>query len=449
MTIVGLQLREWEVAAPDKHPELAGLSFGKDYRARTIARSLDEGKLIHIEELAGGLRVEATSYVGSLRLGPLAVTIWPKIEGDAFLSLFRYAYGLRKLHLVGRDKVHLTAHAFQDLLLHQLVAEVTEILSRGLDRRYVRRDSSLSMPRGRIDFGALALRHQAACARLPCTYFDRLEDCLLNRLLLAGLRLGARLASDIELRARLRRLARRLAATVSPVELDATVLRRAFHRLDRLNKAYEPALRLIEILLEGGGSGLAPEEREVDIPGFLFDMNRFFQALLSRFMRENLPQHTVHDEHRLHHVFRHAPGFPGPPRRDPVPRPDFAVLRGNQVVALLDAKYRDLWQLSLPRDMLYQAAVYALARGRGGFATILYPTTDSTASERRIEFLDPTTGGPRATVALRPVDLSRLAELVSGRGGEQARRERTALAHQLALAEVPPVRPAWSVNGYR
>lgn len=442
MTIVSLQLREWQVAEPDKHPELADLSFGKDQRVRTIARSLDERKLIHIEELAGGLRVEATSHVGSLRLGPLAVTIWPKIEGDALLALFRYAYGLRNLHLVDQDKVHLTAHPFQDLLLHQLVAEVREILSRGLDRRYVRRDSSLSMPRGRIDFGAFAVRRQADGARLPCSYFDRLEDCPLNQLLLAGLRLGARLASDIELRARLRGLAHRLSSTVSPVEPDAATLRRAFRRLDRLNRAYEPALRLIAILLEGAGSGLEPEEREVDIPGFLFDMNRFFQALLSRFLRENLAQHTVHDEHRLYRVFRDAPGFPGPPRRDPVPRPDFAVLRANQVVALLDAKYRDLWALSLPRDMLYQVAVYALARGRGGFATILYPTTDSTASERRIEFLDPTTGGPRATVALRPVNLSRFAELVSGRGGEHARRERTALAGQLALAEVLPAAPA-------
>jgi 5-methylcytosine-specific restriction enzyme subunit McrC len=95
------------------------------------------------------------------------------------------------------------------------------------------------------------------------------------------------------------------------------------------------------------------------LPGFLFDMNRVFQALISRYLQDHLDSYEMYDEHRVFSTIRQTRN---PLKRyAPVQKPDFVVRRQGKLVAILDAKYRDLWHHSLPREMLYQLALYALA----------------------------------------------------------------------------------------
>jgi 5-methylcytosine-specific restriction enzyme subunit McrC len=163
-------------------------------------------------------------------------------------------------------------------------------------------------------------------------------------------------------------------------------------------------------------------------------MNRFFQALLSRFLAENLPDHRFREEHRLRGLIAYVPAYNPRNRQASRLRPDFVITSPTGTTAILDAKYRDLWERPLPREMLYQLALYAMSH-EGAASTILYPTMQPQAREARIEVREPVHGGRRAIVIVKPVDLAYLERLTTGRTTPSMIRERRAYAIRLAFGE--------------
>ncbi len=273
-------------------------------------------------------------------------------------------------------------------------------------------------------------------ATLPCTYHPRKEDCLINQVLLQGLHLAASLTSASTLRIRLDRLAHVFEESVSPVRLDHNTLKRLHREMDRLNNAYLPAITIIELLLEAEGISLDESLPQMALPGFLFDMNLFFQELLSRFLKEHLQGYTVQDQHKIRGMMAYDPAHNPNKRKAPEPRPDYIILHQSRVVGILDAKYRDLWERPLPSHMLYQLAIYALSQSGRVDAAILYPTVEADAKEARIVIRDPLRQSTLAHVVLRPVNLLELDDLLSSADTVSTRRARTALAQRLAFGKV-------------
>lgn len=441
---ITVHLKEWEQRTPGAFPDdpLVGLGLASATDRALAARLAREGLLV-VRELARGLDVETTSYVGKLRLGALTLTITPKLGGETFARLFRYAYGLRDLKRMPSAPFSAGGSLFEDLLPSQLLAEVQELLARGLDRRYMAVEEPLSSPRGRIDMSRLAREGGVLRGSLPCRHHLRLADCLLNQVLLGGLHLATGMALSPALKIELRRLADVLAVSVRARPLHRQLVAQTEQGLDRMAAAYAPALTIIGLLLEGEAPALDDADEPLILPGFLLDMNRFFQRLLGRFLEENLEGCQVMHEQSLKGLLRYAPEQNPKRRRAPRPRPDFAVRAPDGKRLLLDAKYRDLWERELPRDILYQLAIYALSQPRGGSATILYPTTADEARPARIDMCEPLGGWGRASIVLQPVHLRELDRVIAG--GQKCERERRDLARGMVFGQ-PASRQAQSVQ---
>jgi 5-methylcytosine-specific restriction enzyme subunit McrC len=432
---ISINLQEWsQRSATDRASSLAGI-FLKDVESRTLAQQLTDTKMLEIREMREGLSIASTSYVGRIALGELVITVQPKISGMSLVHLLHYAYGLRDLKISNEVAFSGEYQAFQELLIQQLIEEISELVARGLQRRYVRTDQVLANPRGRIDLQSIAKQGGAIQATLPCTHYSRLEDCLINQVVLQGLHQAALLTDDSSLRMKLYRLVSVFEEVVSPIRVDEHILKRIHREMDRLTTAYKPALTIIEMLLAAEGISLAENLPKIRLPGFLFNMDLFFQSLLSRFLNEHLVEYEIRDQYKIKGMMAYDPDHNPRRRRSPTPRPDYVVLQKGQVVSILDAKYRDLWERDLPANMLYQLAIYALSRQQEKIAVILYPNTHDEAQEARIMLSEPTYGTGKAAVVLRPVNLLYLEELVTGTRTASNERKKEGFARQLIFGE--------------
>ena len=432
-----IKLSEWQSQFPSPGTPLYKV-FLDDPECQKTAQELTSSGMLEITELREGLFVKAYSYVGHVRLGNIEITVQPKLSGETLLSLLRYAYGLRDLKLFLAATHGMSEAGFQDLLVFQLLAEVKELFSRGLHRKYIRTSGKLASPRGKIDLQKIASQPIKTESKLPCIHYPRIFDCLPNQVLVAGLGLVARIAEDSQLRADCHRLATLLGDCVSEIFLGYDTLKRLRRESNRLTSAYEPVVSIIEMLLESQGIMLDQEQRSLRLPGFLFDMNRFFQSLLSRFFHENMENYVVRDEYSLKGMMAYLPEYNPKKRRSPSPRPDYVIQKGSKVLSILDAKYRDLWETKLPREMLYQLTIYALSKIGSDKSTILYPTLSSGARESRVQINEPTYGSKLGQVILRPVNLIDLEKLIMAPNTRQNIRLRSNFAKIIAFGGLEP-----------
>lgn len=429
-------LTEHDEYGPDPDLELHGPGGIHGMALASVRRALRKRRRLDVREYRNGLFIKTYAHVGRVRLGDVSVIIKPKLAENDFLALLSYVHDLDDLDLHDGTWFDASGAAIQELFIAQLQVRVREILKRGLARRYRPLAESSASPRGRLDFQRWATSGQLMSGRAPCIHHSRSADHLLNAVLLEGSTLARRLTKSPSRKAELCELEQRLAAEVRPIPLATALFRAARAQLNRLVVGYERPLDLIEMLHRCSGASWTDDPR-IELNGFLFDMNAFFQKLLFRFLSAHLPDCEVKEEVPLHDLFRYSanPKKSNPPK----PRPDFTV-RSGEGTWLLDAKYRDLWRHGLPPHMLYQLSVYALSQGSGATVAILYPTESNAARDEVLQICAPGTGAALGRVALRPVLMSQLAAAVSAPTREAAKVLARALAFggaERPLAAVP------------
>ncbi len=381
--------------------------------ARDTAKVLSEKGIVEIIELKGGLQINSNSYVGKITLDNLQINIYPKLNGMPLYTLLRYAYGLHELKLFDSANHSINNFSFFDLLIYELYIETEDLMRRGILKNYLRNEDSLSSPRGRIDIVKLSKQGGIITDKLPCIYFDRSENIILNQIILAGLRLALRLVVDGELKVNLQRVCSILSETISVISLNRITLQKAKNSLNRLTGRYTAILEIINILYESKGIQLEDGYTSLNLHGYFFDMNTFFETLVGRLLTNCDNGYYVKDQFNLHDMFLYTPNYNPRGRRSPTPRPDFALMKQGKVVKLLDAKYRDLWEKSLPRDMLYQLAIYAVSGIGDKEATILYLSLNENPTVQKIDINDPVSSLKMASVILQPINLIKISELVS------------------------------------
>ncbi len=425
-----VELTEWARTGPEQFPVLADQSLAENVLSQPLTEALRPR--IDIRRTYRGLEIASTSFVGRVDVGRLRIAISPKLPAMPLTRLLRYAYSLRDIATMEETRAPTTRHGLHDLLIAMLASEVGELLHRGPARRYVPITNNTDLPRGRILIHRLARKGGITEAQLPCQYFDRHVNWHLNQTLRAGLETAAQMTEDLDLRRRVHKLAAGFGDVDQKAELFGVDIDRAERGLTRLTAANGPALTIIRLLHDMLGLGFEAEAPLSRIPGLLFDMNQFFQRLLSRFLHENLVNARVEDTWPIRNIFAYAAHANPRQRSGPAPRPDFALISGNTLRGFLDAKYRDIWDRDFPAEWLYQLSIYALASPRRA-SVMLYATMSAKATDEQIDVRPPIKGvlNGSAAVIIRPVPLPRLAMLLRPNQSGRLAAERRRMAKQL------------------
>lgn len=290
--------------------------------------------------------LQAARKVGVVRLGDLQVTIAPKISIARLIFLIGYSRAVNwrdEQVLVARDDDLLPAIADAFARLAQ------QALDQGLLHGYRAVEESLPVLRGRIRESEQLRRRYGQAVPLEVVFDDFTVDIAENQLLLAATECLLRVPGVSGLaRQRLLRLRVPLA--------DVTPLARGLRPRwtpSRLNRRYQPALRLAQVVL----SGYSFEHRfgDLAVSGYTFDLWKIYEDFLTAAFKAVLSTHggTVTAQDRWYLDRAESVAM----------RPDMVWYLGQRPRAVIDAKYKAEKPAGFPDADLYQMLAYCTALG--------------------------------------------------------------------------------------
>lgn len=311
-------------------------SLGWALNSLGIATALPQGE--------GLWSVSSVSKVGVVAVNEHELYIKPKLPIPRLFFLMGYS---RSPNYWRNDDVALSADEhLVSSIVGSFIRQVKQATVQGLLQDYKTVHESEPMVRGKLNIPAQIGRRAGLPLPAEVTYDDYTVDIAENRMLLAATR---KLLTVPRLAETDRQSLRRLALKFEGVALVAGPTVFPPIRFTRLNAHYAPAVLLAEIILKGGS--LEQHIGAVTASSFLFDMWEVFEDFVSVALREAMASHggSVDLQYRGKHL--DVGGV--------VPlRPDIVWRHDQDVLAVLDAKYKAEKNGRVPNADLYQMLAY-------------------------------------------------------------------------------------------
>jgi 5-methylcytosine-specific restriction enzyme subunit McrC len=362
--------------------------------------------------------VKFAQQCGVIQAKGVSVEILPKVAGDdgfdrgLLLRMLAVAHNLPVARL-DASSLHFQSHSVLHVLIQWFCSELSTQCHSGLLREYVVQSDDLAVIRGRWR-PDLDIRHSAGRkTRLSCEFDELTADNRYNRALKAALRRVRGLMAGVSALLREIDLLLGWFAEVSDVAVTADDVTRL--PKNRLVARYARALEMAVWFL----AKRAPDLSSGSESGFamLFDMNMLFQAFLGRMLRRALPSGFNLREESPRYFLTQSNEGDGRFQM----KPDFCILAGQDVVAIIDAKWKRLAPNSsdgkwgVQQTDIYQLHAYATAYQCDTVA-LWYPShADTEDREERPKFRFITAGREVASSSAS-LDWVRLSFDVSGVG---------------------------------
>jgi 5-methylcytosine-specific restriction enzyme subunit McrC len=403
-----IRLTEHENADQNSHPDLAVSLTAQE---SALVESINATGRLEVIERKHGLQIKTNRYVGAIAIGPLSVQIRPKLGPEHLPTFLRYALNVRRHDTLRDASVAIAELGFVDLIAMLFLDEVDALIQSGLRQEYRTRGSELISPKGRIQFGRIAVTPPNISLALPCRYDERTHDITLNRLLLATLNVLRGQVSDYGLAFDIHARSIMLAEMCATVVFDAILIDSARASLDRMSQYYERGVDLAELILRAMGVASMAQE-SVPMPGFLFDMAMLFESFVARLCREYAPRGMVVDAQVTK---RGSYEFVANPYKWRLPglRPDIVVRNAaGEPLRVVDTKYKVFGpgRPVGPAD-LYQLTLYSLGfdRNHSVPARIIYPGRGASGQDAVINFRGFGDSSKSSTVTVTALDLAACA----------------------------------------
>lgn len=249
------------------------------------ARFLETNHKSHlsITREKNGFILKAKSYVGFIKLSDKIIYLKPKIPDDNLLFILSYIYDRIEL-LEAVDYHEDRVNSVLDMMIFILTEWAGKLIKTGILRKYVNKIEKIPRVRGKI----IPSKNILYFDKLVCSFDELSYSVRENMILKATLRIILGLETRDILKNRAKTLIK-LLAEVNDIELSNGY----FYRLNysRLNRKYDKIIQLCYLIFKN--YSVYQSINNIQLHGFLIDMNMVFEEFIRNYLVNNLSGREV------------------------------------------------------------------------------------------------------------------------------------------------------------